>query len=383
MIKINSKLIIVLCITLVFSSISAFADTADGKILTLEEAKELALKNDVQFNLQQSYIQQASENYDEVYESNTKKIIGKYSNIADKAAAEVSQNVAIENAASGIRKAIFNRDDLKRASDYNVTDAFYGVIKEKYATMDAEADMELKKKELETARIKYSISIITKNSLTQAETAFTASQTAYNKAYSELQNSLSQLSKNIGKNLDASTDQLDMALSVPDIKSLELNKIKEDHLKNNSSFYSAKEQYDLAEYKLLLTQEQYDYYYEKLSVSSTVRDRFDDILYEAQRDFDDVKYSYSEKVKDLDVTLSSQYTNIKNLYENYENQKKELEDAKLTIAQNRIKYQMGILTKAELESSEASLKEKENQLQTSIASLNIQYVSMTQYDLQQ
>ncbi|MHB1391827.1 MAG: hypothetical protein ACYCYE_01915 [Clostridia bacterium] len=77
--------------------------------------------------------------------------------------------VSIENAASSSRKAVFSRNDLKRASDCNVTDAFYGVIKAKYSLMDAEADMELKKKDLETAKIKYSLSIITKNSFSQAE----------------------------------------------------------------------------------------------------------------------------------------------------------------------------------------------------------------------
>ncbi|HYF82936.1 MAG TPA: TolC family protein [Clostridia bacterium] len=373
---------VILCVVLLFNSIAAFADAEDDGILTLEEAKALALKNDVQFNLQQSYIQQASESYEEVYDNNTKTDNTNYNSLADRASAAVSRKVSIESAASSSRRAVFERNDLKRASDYNVTEAFYGVIEAKYSLMDAEAEMELKRKDLEIAKIKYGLSIITKNSLSQVESAVTSSQTAYNKTFSELQNSMSKLSKNIGKNLDVFNDKLDMTLNVPDIKSLDLNKIKVDYMKNNSSYYSAKEQYDLAEYKLQLTEEQYDYYYKRLpNRTSTIVEQFDEMLSKAKRDFADAKYSFSEKEKDLDVTLNSQYTSINNLYESYETQKKEIEDTKLTIEQNRIKYQMGLITKAVLESSAASLNKLVNQLNATIINLNTQYMNMTQYSL--
>lgn len=297
---------VVLCMTILLSSAIAFADTADDNVLTLEEAKKIALENDVQFNLQQSYIQKASESYEDVYENNTK-----------------------------------------------------------------------------TARIKYSLGTITKNALSQAETAYTSSQTSYNNAFSELQNSMSKLSNNIGKNLDVFNDELDMALSVPDIKSLDLNRIKEDYMKNNSSFYSAKEDYDLAEYKLQLAEDKYDYYYDKLpNKTSTIMEQFNDMLYEAQRDFDDAKYSYSEKEKDLDLTLSSQYISINKSYESYESLLKELEDTKETVELNRIKYQMKLITKTALTSSEAELSKLESKIQTAIADLIVEYANMTQYDLE-
>ncbi len=369
---------IILCVVLLFNSIAAFADTEDDVILTLEEAKALALKNDIQFNSQERYIQQAKENYDEVYDNNTKSVSSK-GDIAAKAAAEVSQDAAIENAAFSVNKAILNGDDLKRTSDFDVTEAFYGVIKAKYSLENAEAEMKLKKNGLETARIKYGLSIITKESFSQTEIAYAASQTAYNSAFSELQNSMSQLNKSIGKDLDELNYQLDMTLSVPDIKSLDLNKIKEDNLKNNSSYYSLKEQYKLAEHKLLLTQELYEYYYEKFKSNSTVRDKFEDMLYEAQRNFDDAEYNYNEKLYDLDTTLSNQFTSINNLYESYMNQKEEFEAARLAAEENKIKYQMGLLSKSALDSSEANLNKLENQLNTTIMNLNTQYLNITQY----
>ncbi|MHB1391828.1 MAG: hypothetical protein ACYCYE_01920 [Clostridia bacterium] len=89
--KLRLIISIILCVVLLFSSIAAFADTEDDGILALEEAKALALKNDVQFNLQQSYIQQASENYDEVYENNTKTDNTNYNSLADRASATISR----------------------------------------------------------------------------------------------------------------------------------------------------------------------------------------------------------------------------------------------------------------------------------------------------
>lgn len=372
----------ILCMVLSFSNIAVFADEDDG-ILTLEEAKALALENDVQFNLQQSYIQQASESYEKVYENNSGTDKSNYKSIADRAEAEISRKISVENAASGVRKAVFNRNDLKRASDLSVTNAFYGVIKAKYGLMDAESSMELKKKELDTAKLKYGLSIITKSSLSQAETEYTSAQEAYNTAFSELQNSFSQLSKNIGEHLDVFNDKIDMSLTVPDIKSLDLNKIKEDYMKNNSSFYSAKEQYDLAEYKLQLTEEKYDYYYKRLPNRTTaIMEQLDDMLYEARGNFEDAKYSYGEKEAELDVTLNSQYISINNLYRTYEAQMKEIEDTKLEIEQNRIKYQLGLYTRTAMDGSEVNLKKLQNMLNVTIINLNTQYMNMIQYSLE-
>ena len=374
---------VILCVVFLFNNIAAFADDENDGILTLEEAKALALKNDVQFNLQESYIAQAKEDYKEVLEDSSGNANGKNSSVAAKAAAKISQDVAIENAAFSVQKAILNKDSMIRESDYDVTTNFYGVIKAQYSLVEAEADIKLKKSALEAARIKYGLSIITKNSLSQAEITYASSQTAYNKALSELQNSMSKLCNSIGIDMNVFKDQLDLTLSVADIKSIELSKIKEDNLKNNSTYYTAKEQYKLAEHKLSRTQELYEDYYEKFKGNSAVRDDFEDMLYDAQKDFDNVQYSYNEKLYDLNITLSNQFTSINNLYERYINQKEEFEDAKVTNEESRIKYQMGVLSKSALDNSLASLKKLENQLNTTIMNLNTQYLNMTQYSLNQ
>lgn len=373
----------IICMTIMLNCVTAAADNDDDGILTLEEAKEIALKNDVQFNLQQSNIKKASENYEKVYNNNTKTDKSNYKSVVDSVSAMVSRKINIENAASNVRKAIFERNNLKRTIDYDVTDKYYGVLKAKYSLMDAEADMKLKKEELEKAKIKYEMDIITKNALSQTESTYDSSVTAYNKAFTSLQNSAAELSKSIGKNIDIFNVKFDMALNVPDISSIDLNKIKVDYMKNSPSFYSAKEQYDLAEYKMQLIEEQYDIFYKRHPKASKIIDDFNEILNDARNEFDDVKYSYRQKEKELDLTLQNQYTGINDLYKSYKDQKKKIEDTKLEIEQNRIKYQMGLIKKADLDNSIASLQKLENQLNSTVISLNLQYLSLTQYSTQE
>lgn len=369
----------ILCMTIMLNCIAVTADYKDDGILTLEEAKEIAKKNDVQFNQQQSNIKKASENYEKVYENNNKTDKKNYNSVVESVSAMVARKVNIENAASNVRKAIFNRNNLERTINYEVTEKYYGVLKAMYSLADAEADMKLKKEELEKAKIKYEMDIITKNALSQAESAYDSSVTSYNKAFTSLQNSAAELSNCIGKNIDIYNVRFDMTLDVPDINSIDLNKIKEDYMKNSPSFYSEKEQYDLAEYKMQLIEEQYDIFVKRNPKATRIIDDFIELLNDATNEFDDAKYSYSEKEKDLDLTLNNQYTTINDLYKSYEDQKKKIEDTKQEIEENRIKYQMGLIKKADLDSSTANLQKLENQLNTTIINLNLQYLSLTQY----
>lgn len=382
--KLSFTMLLIFCMALSFNSLTASAaDIVDDGILTLEEAKETALDNDVQYSHQQSYIDEAREEYEEIYEDNSGTDKKDYDNTAEKAKGEVSRKMAIENAASNVRKAIYEKNDMKRSSDYEVTEAYYSAIKAQYTLENAKTEMDLASKETEASKRKYELGLITRNALTQAEADYASSVTSYNKAFSDLQLSMQELGIIIGKNLDVFSTKLDTAMSIPDIESLDLNKIKEDYMKNSSSFYTQKEAYDLAEYELQLTEEQYDYYYEKLSSSSTAAEDLYDMMVEAERSFENEKYSYNEAENELDSTLTSQYQSIQNSYSSYENLKKDLEDSKGTLEQNRIKYQLGLITKSSFEQNEGSYKTLEHQLNTKILDINLQYLNLTQYSLEE
>jgi|GEM_PF-665814 len=374
----------IICLTAAIGCFPASAAaTDDDKTLTLEEAKALALENDVQFNLQQGYIQNASENYEEVYDNNSGSDKSNYSNVAERAKAEVSRKMSIENAASSVRKAVFARNDLKRESDYTVTVAYYGAVNALLDQENSDLEKALTLKKLDTAKIKYSLQLIKKSELSDAEKAYDTAVKECDNAFKEVQKSFVELSNSIGKNLDVFNDKLDMSVTIPDINALDMNKIKEDYMKNNSSFYSAKESYDLAEYQLQLTEDKFDYYYKRLPNRTTaIEDKLEDMLEDAQREFDDAKYSYVQKENDLDATLNNQYISINKSYDSYKELLEDLEDEKQTLETDKVKYRMGLATKTDLESDEAALAKLENQIQAAIADLTVEYVNMTQYSLQ-
>lgn len=370
---------LIICVLLLSGSIAISADALDDGLLTLEEAKALALKNDINYRYQDKYIQDAKDNYKKLSED-TSINSRRGSNIAQKESARISSKIQLENAYSNIRKAVLTKADLKRSSDNDTVNSFYGVIEAENSLANALTDLELKRQELKKAEFKYKLNIISKNSLTQAEESYRNSEAAYNKAAMELESCILKLGKSIGQELDMSRVKLDTTLSIPDIKSIDLEKIKEDNLENNLSYFSAREQYKLAEYELALTEEKYEDYYDELKKgSSNVREEFENMLFNAQKKFEDAEYSYNEKLKDLEESLKEQYKILEDLYESYMEQKEDINDMKLTVKENKIKYTMGIITKAALDSSIANLEKLERQMVSTIIKLNKQYMSLVQY----
>jgi len=368
----------IICLALLFNGTAASEPTESG-ILTLNEAKELALKNNMQLKLQQIYIQQASDNYDKVYENNKRTSKGDYTDAAERAAADVARKISIENAASNLRKAIFNRNDLKRASDYNVTIAYYNILKSIYSLEDQKRNVELKEKTLDAAEMKYRFDLTDKNSLTQAEDSLEAAKASYDKSLSDVKDNMAALSKLIKRDLDFYSDKMDMNIILPNINDLDLGAIKKDNIINNPSFFTAKEQFDVAEYKLELTEEKYDHYRGLPNRASEIMEKFEDILYEAQWNFDEIKYNYDEKEKELVISLNNQFSSINSMQESYKSQKKKIEEGESSLQKDKIKFQMGLITNSVLEQNQSSLENLKNQLNIININMNIQYTSITQY----
>lgn len=379
--KLFLTLSIILFTALLLGSITAFADAMNDGILTIEEAKELALKNDVNYKYQDDKIQDAKDNYADLCEGTSATSV-KGSNIAQKEATRISRKVQLENAYSNVRKAVLTKADMKRSSDYEVTDIYYSIIEAQNSVKKAQKDLDFKRKNLEKSEIKYYMNIINKASLSQAESAYRSSETAYNKAFSDLNICIKKLNKSIGKEFDISKVKLDTILKIPDIKGLDLAKIKEDNRKNNLTYFSAEEQFKLAEYELALTEEKYDDRYDELKKgSSNVRVEFDNMLYDAEKKFEDAEYSINEKLESLEKTIEDQYESLEDLYDSYLEQKEDIKDMELTVKENQVKNIMGIINKSDLDSNVISLENMKYQLITTIINLNKQYINMTQYSV--
>lgn len=379
--KLCKVLALTLCVAMLLPTLTVAGDSGMKPVLTLEEAKALALKNNTQFKLQDNYIKQSKEDYNEESDSFTEHVNSKYSSIAQKEAARIDKILSLDALYSKVEQEIFKKNDLKRESNYKVTVAYYDVMKSKYALDDAKRAMELEKKNLDIAKIKYQYGMITSTELSQAENTYKTSQTEYNKAVSDLQNDIATLSKNIGGNFDASQYEIDMTIHMPDIKSLDLEKIKADYIENSLDFFTLKQTLDKAQTKQYIMENEYGEYLERArsSRSEKVEEEFQDFITDATRDYDNVKYQYTEAEKALDISIKSQYTAIVSTADSIANLRKSVENAKTSFAQSKIMYELGQISKIEYETKESNLKDLENQLNTLIISLNAQYLELTQY----
>lgn len=382
--KICKALALTLCMVMFLSVVTVAGDSGVKTILTLEEAKALALENDVQYKLQQNYINQKKEDYTIMSDNFNANRGVKASTAAGKAEGRINNQVALETANYAVKQEIFNKNDLKRASDYNVTMAYYEVMKAKYALDNAQRAMELAQKDLEIAKIYFDIGEYTKNNLSQAENAYKSAKTEYDAAFSSLEDKMKTLSKEIGKELDVNNDDIDMTIRIPDISAIDLDKIKEDNLNNNPAFFSAKKAVDLAKYKQFLVNSEYDDNYDKMKrMTDAARNEFDKMLYDANRDYENAQYQYDEAVKELDISLKMQYSGIITLMETIENLKKSVANMETTVKNDRLKHTLNLLAPIELSKSESALKDLKNTLNTAIVNLNAQYMALTQYSYTQ
>lgn len=377
--RLCKALALTICSVMLLSTLTVVGDPGGKTILTLEEAKKMALANDVQLKLQDNYIKQKQEDYSNASDHFSDIPKGRYSSIADKAEAKVNNLLSLDRAHLAVEQEVFKKTDLKRKSNYDVTISYYGVMKAKYSFEDAERAMNLAKKDLDIAKIKSDLGLITSSALIQVENTYKSSQTKYNSAFTELQTAIATLSKNIGKTLDVLTDDIDMTISIPNIAALDLNKIKEDYMKNSSNFFTLNKTLDMSKYTKYLTEAEYDSYREHSKMSENVVDAFEELQFKADRDYDNAKYQYDVAVKELDISLKSQYSGITTMAESIEVLKKNIENTRITFEQNKTKYKLGLVSMNDLEKNESALKDLENQLTTSIINLNSQYIALIQY----
>jgi len=359
------------------SVVTVAGDSGVKTILTLEEAKALAMKSDTRYNQQQSYIEQKKEDYEDIVD---RTIISRGSSIVEKTKSYVAGKMAVDSAYNAWQLEVFKKGDIKRQSDYSVTIAYYDVMKAKYSLDDAKRAMDLAQKDLTIAKLEFDLGEKPKTYLSQKENAYKSSQTKYESALSELKNKMASLGKEIRKDLDIENYDIDMTIRIPDIVSLDLSKIKEDYLKNNPEFYSLKLALLSYEYQKYLIDEKYDEYDEKTAkISSTIEDGFNELKYRADRDYEDAKYQYDEAVKALDISLNAQYSGIITLMETIENLKKSVADMEVTVKNDRLRHSLDLLAPIDLMKSESALKDLENTLNTAIVNLNTQYLALTQY----
>ncbi len=376
--KHHTRLSVILCLLILCSSFMVSADSSQQIVLTLEDAKMRALENNLEYNQQDDNINDSLENYYNTAESTEKSYSTASKGFYEYFMKPVNLETSLQSAVDSVKSERLKKENIKRTSDNNVLKAFVNIKKAQYTLEDAKANTALKSKDYETAKVKYSMHLIKKVELTQAENAYKSASDAETQALKSLQKEFQTLNRYLGREL---TDyNLLLVVDFPDIDitSIDSDKLREDYIANSENLYNLQLKAELAKRKYDLTKERYDEFVVRLSVQNS-RDEMEEAFDDAVREYDSTRKTFEDATIDLDMSLSTSYDSLKSLSESITELREEIETAKADAEKAKIQYGMKLISKADMDNAAAELKTLENKLQTSLADLNLQYSTLMMY----
>jgi outer membrane protein TolC len=360
------------------SSIYIMAAANEPMQITLKEAQERALENNLQYKLQDSSINDALESYYDADESNKKQSSTASHSYIDYFNKPINLEVSLQTAENKVKSSRFEKEDIKRTSDFNVFKVFISIKKAQYELENATQDIEIKYNEYETAKGKYSMDMITASTLRESETSYKSALEKEEAALKSLQKEIQTLNRYIGRELTNYNITPIINLSEIDISTISLDKLREDYIKNKENLYTLSLNAEMARRKYDLTKERYEEFVVKQKVSNSwekMQEAYDD----ATLEYENARKNFEDATIDLDMSLNTSYDALKaaadsitDLYEDIEMSKNEAEIA-------RFKYDMELITKSTLDKAVMGLETLNNKLKTSIADLNLQYETLMMY----
>jgi len=376
--KMKRFLAVLLIMITSLSLITVSADTTRVLRLTLEEAQARALANNVRYNIQDGYINDAIEDYrdaEEYVEDMTQIPASGFLRYFLK---PIELEATIQNAANNVKLNKFEKERIKRESDFNVKKSFINIEKAKYSLEDAKNNTRARQIDYNTAKLQKELGYITENDLKQFELAYKNAALAEDAALKKLQEEVQTLNRYIGREITNYDIETVITLDIIDISNIDLDKIREDYIRNNENLYKLQMKADLEKKKYDKTKERYEEFVVKLSVKNSLED-MEDAYEEATRNYENARTTFEDATKDLDISLNSTYNTLKTTMESIKNLLKDIEVAKTKAANNKLMYEIGRLSKNDFEKSEIEFKTLQNKLNTAIADMNLLYSTLTMY----
>ncbi len=111
--KLCKTLALTLCVVMLLSAITVSGDSGGKTILTLEEAKTLALKDDTRYKNQQSYIDQKKEDYEDISDKSSGS--GKGSSVVEKTQSYVSNKMTVDSAYNAWQLDVFKKGESEQS----------------------------------------------------------------------------------------------------------------------------------------------------------------------------------------------------------------------------------------------------------------------------
>lgn len=370
-------LILLLVLVNILSVTVVSADSSQIRRMTLEEAQKIALQNNIKYQLQDSYISDALQNYYDTQDANDKMSSRPTSGMMNYFNRTITPEISSDSAANSVKLSRFEKEDIKRTSDYNVKVAFLNIKKAQMELENKKNDTSSKLKDFETAKLRADLGYITKDALKQFEKAYNDSIADQQVTYEDLKNKYQTLNRYLGRAVDDYNIEIVYDLNKISIDNISLDQIRETNIKNNKSFYSAEQSVALAKRKYDLTKERYEHF-EKLGVQNS-RQSMLDAYSDAERDYENAKKSFEDATKDLDISLNSTYNSLTNTVDAADRLERDINDFKDELSKLKIKYDLGLVAKNDYDKQLTALETMQNSFNSLLANVDIQYSSLMLY----
>lgn len=367
---------IILCLTLLFCYKPAYSDNIT--FITIEEAQELALKNNTSYNWQDSYIVESIENYDKVVEANEKNPFRGGGNFITYFNNQILPKMNEVSANSNTLLLSIKKKNMENLIKSNIINVFIEIEKTSINIENAKQDLNLKQNEYEIAKLRYELGYITYNDLQQVKSAYNMS-VSNKSSYEKNLNSLKQnLNRMIGRDIyDYNYKTL---INIPDLSDLAFDKkeILDSYLKNSFDVQQLKIDLYAKETSYNLTKEQYDRFAD-FPLHRDERKEIDKKMERTTRDYEDAKYNYDNKVKEIELYINDMIAKYESLLDSISNMEDNLKTLQSELEKAKLLYQTGMISKFDLQKSEYTYKIQVANKNALILDLYNLYRNMTIY----
>ncbi|MGI6713157.1 MAG: TolC family protein [Bacillota bacterium] len=340
----------------VVSANAAEKSVSDVKNLTLAQAQEIALKNNLQIELAALGVEKAElalEQANFAAQKMNKAIdngMGKDQN------ADWVINIVPKQAQSGKTIAEIAVGYTENSIKYGVEAAYYGVLGAQKMLEVSQISYKRTQEQLKQAQARFGAGTCAKVDVISAEAQLKSAEAAVNNAETSLKAAKMNLNKTLNLNLDSPL-KLAEQFTFDVAQSIDINKTIKEMMEKDLTLVTAQEGYHISslEYE----------YYKKYYTPNTFMYR--DAAYKLK----EAEVKLNNAKSELELNIRNAYWDLKTAEENYHVYSKSLEQGNEVHRLNKLRYQVGMATIYDVLSTEAALKQAELGLLNALYNYNL------------
>lgn len=362
---------------LAFSLLLSTTASAEPKFrYSFEEALEMALENSTEYQSKANTIAKAYDNFESAQKAAPKevKFIG---NMKKFISDQVDPVIKVEEAYNNYQQAILDRNNTKTTIALNLRSAVIAVENAEMDLEEANINKKTWEEELKQLNLRFDKNLIAKSE--------------YENKKTELENKLEDLDK-YQDNLDEAYYNLNSLLgrenenditiilddTVVPLEKLDLDQIKKDMIKRDSSLVQKKNERYIEKYYFDLVEERYLKYDLDKFTDSMLND-ITEMYEEAKDNFEAADKNYEKALETFEREFNNMIEDIKDNVEQINEIKQDISKEQQNAEINKLKYEARMISKSQYNNSLNRITLLKNDLKAAELQLNLKYAKLLAY----